>query len=101
MTIEISVTQQDLDQGCKMKATDCAIARAVNRLLSEQFESQVFQHIALFDGCPTGWGYGGRVWSTLTPDAVFYALREWDNGVDVKPFTFTLDIPAIYLKGEA
>lgn len=85
-TIEINVTQEDIDAGCVGSAYACPVARAMRRAgLGE----------------PAVWGCsayvtGRRPWGRVgvpLPERVEAAIGAYDRGEGMEPFTFTLEIP--------
>jgi hypothetical protein len=82
--IKIEVTRQDIDKGEKGSCDNCAVARAVNR------------HIDGLGGVEsdgTIWYYNEGIHEIPTSKKVARFIDRFDEGKDVKPFTFTLNAP--------
>jgi len=91
MKVKVNVTQRDIKAGCKVNATCCPIARAINRLLRGGHSSSVCQ-------------FGGHIYETgpvaeiVIPKKAAAFMDAFDKPAPVRPFTFTLDLPAKVLK---
>jgi hypothetical protein len=88
----ISVTQEDIDNGCTNDKFACPLARAINRVLKPQFTSVVTNVLVYLTGDDQG--------------LVFYLpykATEFIKGFDtlgsfiVEPMVFELDIPEEFL----
>jgi hypothetical protein len=84
MKITVSVTQEDIDKGCKGDYTACPIQRAVARQVDarvEVTESEItFEKNYHWDG-------------VTTPIVARDFIRSYDGNEQVAPFSFELEIP--------
>lgn len=87
----IRVTQEDIDKGCKFRAYNCPIARAVNRIVTPREAAVGPSHISFYGVAPSRQNCVGR--SSL-PIRARRFLRHFDRGRAVKPLNFYLEIPS-------
>lgn len=85
----ITVTQKHIDHGIPASGSGCAIALALLDAFPGATDTCVGDYAGVF--------YSGSVsdddvWALLPADARVF-VRDFDDGLDVQPFTFTLDIP--------
>jgi hypothetical protein len=87
-TVEIKVTQEDIDRGVSTDCTKCPIALACIRSVPS-IESCLVdpREIAFFPP-------RSNIWVDVkTPYAAVRFMREFDGGHPVSPFSFTLELP--------
>ena len=89
----IEVTQKDIDDGEKGLCACCPVALAINRELSRPAYASVKFDTVLIKNADTG----KVITWILMPAKVNKFVYDFDSGVEVKPFTFELDIPSKYL----
>lgn len=90
----INVTQQHIDKGCRIQASNCPIALAIDELLKEPLQAWV---------CQSNIGIGAEGeerfrYQENTPESAKEFITRFDAGEPVEPFSFDLDIPAEFLK---
>lgn len=78
----ITVTQDDIDKGCKGKAQACAIARALVRTVPNAAEAVVCIFFQVIDV------HGHNLLECDIPDHVGDWITRFDNGKHVEPFSF-------------
>lgn len=83
----INVTQKDIDQGDRDKCQTCPVALALNRVAKKPWVE--YGYIRFSDG-------HSRC-AVAVPAGVHDFMEEFDTGEDVKPFTFKINIPEIFL----
>lgn len=99
----VQVTQEIIDSSIRLNCDKCAVAEAINAVLSDKFkvvvgvsahiyksENVEFRHTECIAPL-TSIYLGGRVNGFI---------RRFDSGEAVKPISFEIDIPAVYLKGQ-
>ena len=85
-TVEITVTAAHIARGKRCTSTACPVALAIKETLhplSVNVQSEVINF-----GVP-----GGKFSPVRPPAEAAYFVDEFDDGIPVKPFTFTLDVP--------
>lgn len=86
MKIQVSITQEGINDGVRRDCQSCPVALALTRAIGEE---------VIVSG----------IWCTIAPDTLAVkmielprAVREWivrfDRGFLVSPFTFELEVPA-------
>lgn len=92
--LTVSVTQKDIDAGCKRSAFSCPVARAVARTLGRGYRHNVGatqHHINVYDSV-------GNVQVYKNPENLTQFIRQFDAGTHtVYPTTFWLTLET---KGE-
>ena len=92
MRVTISVTNRDIERGCRSECCSCPIALAINRRLKEQYNAHVNRtFLRLFKKHAVNWG-------TVLPIRVMTFVDQFDDCKAVKPFRFQVDIPKKYLR---
>ena len=94
-TVEISVTQEDIDRGKREAPQGCPVFRAVRRQVRRKYHTAV-------QATARGSGHGVVI-SELHGSPVFYWLglppmvtkriRGYDDGGAMEPFSFPFDLP--------
>lgn len=89
MRVCINVTEKDICKGCKGDEQNCPIARAVLKNLKEGFVSVDSEgQIVVYDA------EDGTIVNTPNSPRRSRFIEKFDNGQQVKPFRFLLNIPA-------
>lgn len=84
MQVRINVTAKDIARGCRRDGTACPVFFACDRRLKGM--------IVVGDWvCMKGF-------SVATPGRVDEFIDAFDSGKPVKPFSFTIDVPAKFVK---
>lgn len=87
MMTRIEVTQEDIDLGTQRCGLNCAIARAVNRVVKPDTRVEVVSYCVFLNATTVLWGEDQRA-----------KIRDFISDFDmrrssVKPFEFELEIP--------
>lgn len=91
--ITFNVTDKDIDEGIAHSAPLCPAARAIGRRLKPSIMLSVGRHtLTLMDR-----SLRGKWWTPLPLDVSEF-IRDFDDNIEVCPLSFTLSIPAQYLK---
>lgn len=85
MKYRIDVTEADIRESRRGTSTQCAVARALHRTLGGWWRVEE-QTIMLTCTCP--------LVSVQAPKKVWTFVGRYDERRSVKPFSFTLDLPA-------
>ena len=83
MKVTITVTQDDIDNGCQGNAIACPVARAAARVLDDRYLSvrtNVLEFVEPLILIPL-------------PSAAVEFIRRFDSRARVEPFSFDLDVP--------
>ena len=89
--LEITVTQQDCDDGCRGNEHYCVVATAIGRLLRDANRIEININTIRFSMNDE---YGKTIrYAYPTPPAVKVYIRDFDAGVEAKPIKFTLYKP--------
>lgn len=84
--VEISVTAEHINTGEQCSSDSDAVALAIMEALHPLSIDVTAEFIHF--GLP-----GGRYSPVVTPEEVSYWVDEFDDGLPVQPFTFTLEVP--------
>lgn len=85
-TVEITVTAEHIAAGKQCDCVKCPVALAIKDAL-HPLSIDVQSDLINF-GLP-----GGRYSPVHPPEEVSYFVDEFDDGLPVEPFTFTLELP--------
>lgn len=110
--VTIEVTPQDIADGKPGDACDCPVYLAIARTLRARFPAIAERLIyglsvssfAITIGRRGAPGITAGYWPVARicpPEPVVAFVPQFDTGCPVKPFTFTLDIPAALLEATA
>jgi hypothetical protein len=97
LEVEIKVKPKHIKEGRHSSPAFCPVALAINDILPPGHTAGVYPkmiYIVISDPC----------WPETripTPPKVATFERQFDNHFTPSPFTFTLDIPEKFLKGES
>ena len=84
MRFKIEVTQRDIKNGIVAKCDQCPIARAVNRATKTRKTT--------VGKCTVTVRLNGRYYCMRLPDRAQDFIRDFDAHLQVKPFTFSLNL---------
>lgn len=87
MKLRVTVTQEDIDKGCRWSGHGCAIARAINRLFEKTFHTC---QLGIFSNEDARISIDTMPLFTLPPEAVKW-IYDFDFGRGVKPITFEIE----------
>ncbi len=93
-TIKIEVTQDDIDNGLQGNCISCPIGRAINRLLNQNYFGRATYDLVKIHSKPSC----GVVYVYPMPIHGGNFITSFDKCYKVKPFSFDIDIPEIFLK---
>jgi hypothetical protein len=79
-SLNIQVTQADIDEGHPLACASCPVALATSRAMHRPARVDAFITVV---------GYPRLVWSL--PDAVYSFIKAFDAGLPVVPFSFVLE----------
>lgn len=85
--MKITVTQRDINKGCRSDDSNCPIARAVRRAFHYKYRPSVFLDIFL-DKPGIGNALGCRIFTM--PKKARNFVSNFDFGLKVKPFSFEI-----------
>jgi hypothetical protein len=92
-TVTISVTQDDIDSGERMDPARCPVALAVTRILKDGYRAGVgLCTVGILDN------RHDQVDISTLSQAVSDFISDFDAGVPVEPFTFTIEISEEYAR---
>lgn len=83
MEINVTVTQEDIDNGAMKSCNNCPVALALKRTL--QTDVEVRDKIYILDDTE-------KLKKIKVPLEVSLFIENFDEGYEVKPLTFTLDV---------
>lgn len=92
MLLTIVISQKDIESGIRMHRCECPIALAIKRHLDWRTNVAVATSRVTFEISP----YRGD--KINLPEEAKEFIRHFDDGKNVNPFYFLLDIPEFYLK---
>lgn len=108
MRTQIKVTRKDIKNGIARMCQECPIALAINRALKEQFSAFIAQiHVPILPSSPPCCSIVDAflemsklscIYAFSMPYKAQLFICHYDDGCDVKPFNFVLDIPAKFLR---
>lgn len=85
-SIDVEVTQDDIDKGTRRSCSECPIARAFERTTG------LFASVKLFGGIMvTYYGTGPAVILRHCAEAISF-IKDFDEGMKVKPCTLTFTV---------
>lgn len=99
MKLRVEVTQEDIDKGNRQSAWSCMIQRAVVRAAGDSFGEDDICVGGLGSAKSAFIGYGpmqakdGYVWKVKLPGKARERARDFDEGLPVTPFKFSVVIP--------
>jgi hypothetical protein len=96
MITKIEVTQEDIDKGVRGTTCLCPVALAIRRSLKVPLACHMNKSIRI-----TKPEYPPEVYKARSPVSVLDFVHGFDNYLEVKPFTFELDIPEELLVAHA
>lgn len=93
---KVQVTQEDIDWGRRNNSFKCVVARAIGRTIEGSCYRDVDLQVVTFS-------LGDLRYQYRTPWRVVDYIVDFDAGLTITPFEFTLTDPAIYARrqGEA
>lgn len=91
--VTFNLTQKDIDDGVSSSCTLCPTARSIGRRLRDG----VYLSVGNATVTLTHQKRSYRWWAAL-PMEVCDFIRDFDDCMEVSPLSFTLSIPARYLK---
>jgi hypothetical protein len=84
-TVEVSVTSAHIGQGIRRDGFRCPVALAITEVTGDLDVEVEEDNI--------GFWVDGRFEYVRTPEEVAFFADEFDDGLPVQPFTFTLEVP--------
>ena len=105
MIVEINVTQEHIDKGVKGDCDNCPIWHAIRPLISDNYDFSIYGDTCnIYDKECRDDKHVAERW---LPMLATQFISDFDDDgkpnlglepVEIKPFTFELDIPEIYLR---
>ncbi len=88
-TIAVEVTKEDIIDGVPLCSDQCALARALSRVLGDGLK------VTYSNVEKVAWVYAQSThyWLVNLPKACFQFAKDYDSGKPVHPFTFELTLP--------
>lgn len=90
MRIKIDVTQEDIDSGLRGSCHDCPVARAILGVLAPL-------NVVLVGTTYISLEKPGCRWTGRSTKKISKFIQQFDSGILVKPFSFSLNIPEKFL----
>lgn len=99
MQVTVEVTAEDIRRGECGEPCKCPIALAVQRLLKRKYQWVMFCTGAIIRDIKTGDDCTSEIeMPDIASDFVVAFDDTEDEGIDVSPFSFPLDIPDMFLR---
>jgi len=96
--MRLEVTQKMIDEGCKQSCRFCPVANAIRPFIKDGFEATVGPStVNIRKRTPDGTLGAIHAQIALHYDVTDF-IRKFDRSLKVQPFSFDIDIPALYLK---
>lgn len=96
--MQLEVTQKMIDSGCRQSCRLCPVANAIAPHIKDGYEATVGPSTVNIRKATTNVSLGEIVHQIGLPFAVTSFIRKFDVHLKVEPFSFEIDIPAIYLR---
>lgn len=99
----VQVTQKIIDSSIRINCDKCAVAEAINAVLSDKFKAVVGVSAHIYKSENVEFRHTERIpplASIRLPSFVTGFITRFDSGEAVKPISFEIDIPTVYLKGQ-
>lgn len=94
-TVAVTVTEEHIAAGHPCDAARCPVALALLDAFPGALRAEVwFSDEDGEEPSATAWFPGGRIMDLVLPDAAGQFASDVDGGLDVSPFTFTVDVPS-------